>query len=163
MGRPSLWSISWLRHQMVYSSQFLPPRPAKVMIYATWCRHFPSLVLSCFSGVQSILGYVRPRRIVAVHPPKTGRRSIWRSLQIGTAFTRHCDVIGLQMLLWRMQTWTETQQLTHLWFWSHDSDHPWSIASSPDLLNYLKNVPSTSGVASFHLIATIITWKYHVR
>ena len=51
----------------------------KVTIYATRCRRF----LSCFSGLQRILGYVRPRRIVAVHPPKTGRRrSIWRRLQI---------------------------------------------------------------------------------
>ena len=43
-----------------------------------------SLFLSSFLGMQRILGYVRPRRIVG-----TGRsRSIWRSLQ---------------MLLWRMQ------------------------------------------------------------
>ena len=59
-----------------------------------------SLFLSTFSGMQRILGYVRSWRIVAVHPPKTGeRRSIWRSLQTGTAFTWRCVVIGLQMLL----------------------------------------------------------------
>ena len=29
---------------------------------------------------------------------------IRRSLQIGTAFPRHCDLIGLQMLLWMMHT-----------------------------------------------------------
>ena len=50
-----------------------------------------------FSGVQRILGYVRPRRIVAVHPPERRKRRLhleepsnWDSL--------------LQMLLWRMQT-----------------------------------------------------------
>ena len=64
-----------------------------------------SLLLSSFSGTQRILGYVRPRRIVAVHPPKTGkRRNIWRSLLMWTTFMRHCDVIVLQMLLRRMQT-----------------------------------------------------------
>ena len=47
-----------------------------------------SLFLSSFSIVQRILGYVRP--------PRTGRRrSVWRSLRIGTAFTWHCDIIGL--------------------------------------------------------------------
>ena len=92
------------------TSRFLPPRPAKVTIYATRCRHF-SVFLSSFPGAQRILGYVRPWRTVVLHPPKTGkRRSIWRSLQTGTDFTRRCDVIGLQMLLWRIQTWTETQQ-----------------------------------------------------
>ena len=92
MWRSDLWSISWL-----------PPRYAKVTIYAMWGRHF--LFLSSFSGTQRILGYVRPRRIEVVHPPKTGRRrSIWRSLQIGTAVAWRCDVIGLQMLFWRMQT-----------------------------------------------------------
>ena len=57
-----------------------------------------------FFGVQRILEYVRPRRTVAVHPPKRGkRRSIWRSLRIRTAFTQHCDIVGLQMVLRRMQ------------------------------------------------------------
>ena len=64
-----------------------------------------SLFLSSFSGVQRILGYVRPWRIVAVHPPKRGkRRSIWRSLWNGTASAQRCDVFGLQMLLRRMQS-----------------------------------------------------------
>ena len=39
---------------------FLPPRPTKVMIYATRCRHFLSFFF-IFLGVQ---------RIVAMHPPK---------------------------------------------------------------------------------------------
>ena len=105
MGRSSLQSISWLHHQMFYP---------KVTISATQAhesddlRHEMSpfsLFLSSFSGVQRILGYVRPRRIVAVHPPQRGkRRSIWRSLQIGTTVTRRSDVIALYMLLWQMQT-----------------------------------------------------------
>ena len=50
-----------------------------------------SLFLSYFSGTQRILGYVRPRRIVAAHPPKTWRRrSIWRRRQTGTASARRC-------------------------------------------------------------------------
>ena len=86
------------------SSQFLPPRPTKVTIYATQCRHFLSFFPS-FSGAERILGYVRPRRMVALHPPKRGkRRSIWRSLQIETAVARRCDVIGHLILLRRMQT-----------------------------------------------------------
>ena len=69
------------------TSQFLLPRPTKVTIYTTWSGHFFwPFFLSSFSGVQRILGYVRPQRIVAVRPPETGRRrSIWRSLQTGTA------------------------------------------------------------------------------
>ena len=35
-----------------------------------------SLFLSSFSGAQRILGCVRPRRIVAVRPPKTGKRRL---------------------------------------------------------------------------------------
>ena len=55
------------------TSRFLPPRPAKVTIYVTQCRHFLSF-LSSFSGVQRILGYLRPRSIVAVHLSRTGKR-----------------------------------------------------------------------------------------
>ena len=43
-----------------------------------------SFFLSAFSGVQRILGYLRPWRMVAVHPPGTGsRRSLWRSFRLG--------------------------------------------------------------------------------
>ena len=52
------------------TSRFLPPRSTKVTIYTTRCRHF----LSFFLGVQRILGYGRRLRIIAVHPPKTGKR-----------------------------------------------------------------------------------------
>ena len=59
MWRSSLWSISWLRHQMFYPH---------VTISAT------IFSLSYFFYVaQRILGYVRPRRIVAVHPPQRER------------------------------------------------------------------------------------------
>ena len=84
-------------------SWFLPPRPSK----SDDLRHAMSpfsLFLSSF--VQRILGYVRPQRIVAVHPPwREKRRIIWRSLQSGTAFVLCCDVIGLQMLLQRTLNW----------------------------------------------------------
>ena len=57
--------------------------------------------LSSFWGVQRILGYVRPRRIVAVHPPKRGKRRPHLWVAFGGAFElgqpSHCDVIGLQM------------------------------------------------------------------
>ena len=66
-------SISWLRHHFTLTSWFLPPRPVKVTIYATQCRHFLSFFL-LFSGMLRILGYRRPRRIVVVHPPKWGKR-----------------------------------------------------------------------------------------
>ena len=62
------------------TSRFLPPRPTKVTIYATRCRHFLFfflLFLSSFAGAQRIVGYVRQQRMVVVRPPKT--RSIWRS------------------------------------------------------------------------------------
>ena len=59
--------------------------------------------ISSFSGVQNILGYGRPRRIVAVHPPETGERRphLWGAFggafEIRTAFMWCCDIIGLQM------------------------------------------------------------------
>ena len=83
-------------------SWFLPPRPAKVTIYATWCRHF--LSFSYFSGAQRILGYVRPRRIVKREKKAAFVGCIWRSLRMRTAFVWRCDIIGVQMLIWRMQT-----------------------------------------------------------
>ena len=79
MRRSSLWSISWLRHQMFH---------LYIAISAAQAHESDDL----FWAPQRILGYVRPRRIVAVHPPETGKRR------------PHCDVIGLQMLLRTMQT-----------------------------------------------------------
>ena len=52
------------------------------------CRYFLSFFL-LFSGKQRILGYVRPRRIAAVHPPKREKRRLhleeplnWGSLRM---------------------------------------------------------------------------------
>ena len=108
----SLWSISWLCHQMFHPYITISAAQAHE---SDDLRHTMSpltLFLSSFLGVQRILGYVRPRRIAAVHPPKTGRRrSIWRSLRIGTDFMQRCDVIGLQMLLRRTQQMFETLQI----------------------------------------------------
>ena len=56
MWRSSLWSISWLLHQM-FCPYVIISRPIKVTTYATRCRHFLSL---SFSGIQRNLGYVRP-------------------------------------------------------------------------------------------------------
>ena len=102
MGRSSLWSTSCLRHQMFYPYVTISAAQARE---SNDLRHtmLPfSLFLSFFSGVQRILGYVRPRRIIEVHPLKRGKEGafvgcIWRSLYIGTAFARHSDVIGFQM------------------------------------------------------------------
>ena len=110
MWRSSLWRISWLRHQIFYPYVTISAAQAHESDDLHHAMSPFSLFLSSFSCAQRILGYVRPLRIVAVHPPKTGkRRSIWKSLQTGTDFTLRCDIIGFQMLLRRMQTWTETQ------------------------------------------------------
>ena len=101
MWRSSLWSISWLRHQMFYPYVTISGTQA---CESDDLSPFPCF-LSSFSGMQWILGYVKMRRIAAVHPPKKGRRrSICRSLRIGTTFTQRCDIIGLQTLVRRMQT-----------------------------------------------------------
>ena len=78
-----------LEHFLVWSPDVLPLRH-------DFCRPF-SLFLSSFLGTQRILGYVRPRRKVAVHPTK-------RRTPLKGAFTGRCHIIGLQMLLRRMQT-----------------------------------------------------------
>ena len=68
-----------------FTSRFLPHRPAKVTIYAPRCHHFLSFFL-LFSGVKRISGYVRPQKIVAIHPLKRGKRRphLWAAL--GGAF-----------------------------------------------------------------------------
>ena len=45
-----------------------------------------SLYLSSFSGVETILGLCDARRIVAVHPPKTGKRRLHLWATFGGAF-----------------------------------------------------------------------------
>ena len=87
MWRSSLWSISWLSHQMFYPHITISAAQAPNSDDLHHAISPFSLFLSSFSGSQRILGYVRPRRIVEVHPPRIGRRrSLWRSLQTGTDF-----------------------------------------------------------------------------
>ena len=71
MGRSRLWSISWLCQQM-----FCPYITISASKSDNLRREMSpfSLFRSSFSGVQRILGHVRPRRIVAVQPPKRGKR-----------------------------------------------------------------------------------------
>ena len=98
MGRSSLWSISWLRHQMFYPYIMISVAQARESDDLHHAMSPFSLFLSSFSGAQRILGYVRPWRIVVVDPPKTKRRSIWRSLQIGAAFAWRSDGLTQQDL-----------------------------------------------------------------
>ena len=73
------------------------------MISAAQARESDDLrnVMSPFSiFLSSFLGYVRPREIEAVRPPKRGEEGaflvcIWRSLRIGTAVACSCDIISL--------------------------------------------------------------------
>ena len=97
MWRSRLWSVSWLCHQMFYLYVTISAAQARESDDLRHAMSPFSLFLSSFSGVQRILGYVRPRRIVVLHPPKTEEGAF------GGAFAQRCDVIGLQMLLRRMQ------------------------------------------------------------
>ena len=89
MWRSRLWSISWLRHQMFY--------PYAAQASESDDLHnvmsLFSLFLSSFTSTKNL---ERPWRIVAVNPPKRGKRRSICGL--------HCDETGLQMLLSRMQT-----------------------------------------------------------
>ena len=118
-SRSSLWSISWLCHQMFYPYVKISAAQARESDNLRHALTPFSLCLSSFLGTQRILGYVRPGRIVAVHLEDP---SDW------DAFVRRCDVIGLQMLLWKMQilltaqwglTWSGGEELKVLFcdFW----------------------------------------------
>ena len=73
----SFWSISWLRHQMFYPYVTISAAQVRESDDLHHTMSPFSLLLSSFSGMQRILGYVRPRRTVAVHPLKRGKiRSI---------------------------------------------------------------------------------------
>ena len=102
-----IWLLWSLEHFLAVSQDVLPLRHDFFRPGSWKWRSTPrdvvspvSLFLSSFSGAQRIFGYVRPRRIVVVRPPKRGKR---RSI-CGTAFRLLCYVICLQMLLRRMQT-----------------------------------------------------------
>ena len=77
MGQSSLWSISWLRHQMFYPYIMISAAQARESDDLHHHTMSPSsLFLSSFLGAQRILGYVRPWRIVAVHPPERVKRRL---------------------------------------------------------------------------------------
>ena len=85
------------------TSRFLPPRPAKVTIYAAWCRHFLSffLLFECTNNL-GICEATKDRS--GASSRNREKKEHLEELQTGTDFTLHCDIIGLQMLLWRMQS-----------------------------------------------------------
>ena len=106
MLRSSLWSISSLHHQM-FTLRLLST-PTTVMIYAMRCRHFLSFYF-IYRPAKN-LGICEAMKDSSCASSKNrGKKDafvscIWRSLQIGTAFARRSDIIGLQMLLRRLQT-----------------------------------------------------------
>ena len=67
-------SISWLRHQMFYPYIMISDAQARESDDLRHAMSPFSLFLSLVSDTQTILGYVSPRRIVAVHPPKRWKR-----------------------------------------------------------------------------------------
>ena len=97
-------------------SPFLPPRPAKVTIYATWCCHFRSFFLLLRPGKETW----RPWRIVAMHPPKRGKRRphLWAALEEALNWDSLCTA------MWHnwpsnaasegCRPWIETQQSTEV-------------------------------------------------
>ena len=86
MGRSSLWSISRLHHQMFYPYVLISAAHACESDDLCHVMSPFSLFLSSFLGAQRILGYVSPRRIVAVHPPRRGRRKAHLWAAFGGAF-----------------------------------------------------------------------------
>ena len=69
---------------------FLVASPDVLSLRQDFCR-------SSFSGSQRILGYVRPQRIVALHPPIRGKR---RSI-CGLHLEESLDWDRLHVALWR--------------------------------------------------------------
>ena len=92
--------VSWNVPALTHTSRFLSTRPAKVMIYATQWRHF---LFFSFFGPAKNPGILEDAKNSSCASYKTREKDaafvgcIWMSLQIETAFVRHCDVIGLQM------------------------------------------------------------------
>ena len=116
MGRSSLWSISWLRHQMFYPYVTISAAQAQESDYLRYAMSPFSLFLSSFSGTQRILGYVRPWRIVVVDPPKTKRRSIWRSLRIGAAFAWRSDGLAFKCFSEGCRRWRHSKTFLLNWW-----------------------------------------------
>ena len=70
----------------------------------TWKWRLFSLFLSSFSGGQRILGYVRPWRIVALHPAKTGKRRSICGLHLD-------EPLDWDSLLWLWRNWPSNAPL----------------------------------------------------
>ena len=81
-----------------------------------------SLFLSPFSGTQRILGYVRPRRVVAVHPPKRGKRKphLWAAFggafRLGSFCATLWRNLPLNVVSNGCTLWIETQHVCFLCF-----------------------------------------------
>ena len=101
MGWSRLRSFSWVRHQMFYAT-----------ISAAYARESDdlrhvmlpfSLFLFFFFGHAKNLGIFEATKDSSRASSKNRKKKaafvgcIWRSLRIGTAFVRRCDVIGLQL------------------------------------------------------------------
>ena len=69
----SLWSTSWLRHQMFYPYVMISAGQARESDDLRHAMSPYSLCLSSFLGVQR-MGYVRSQSMLAAHPPETGKR-----------------------------------------------------------------------------------------
>ena len=102
-GQSSLWSFSWLRNQMFYPCVMISAAQACESDGLSHAMSPFSLFLSSFSGLRRILGYLRPRRIAAVRPPKRGIRIHICGLHLEEPFNwdnlhnlRLSDVIVLQ-------------------------------------------------------------------
>ena len=143
MGRSSLWSTSWLRHQMFYTY---------ITISATQARENDDLhrtispfspYLSSFSGVQRFLVYVRPQRIVALHPPKTGKRGPHLWAVFGGAF-------GLG------RNWPSNEASKGRRPWIEAQQQSVSCVLPSYVFSFLLNVclPLSAGIDSFLLCAS---------
>ena len=104
--------MSWLRHQMFYPYLTISATQA---CKSDDLRHVMSpfsLFLSSFRARNKswdMWGNAMCNMWCGASSKKREKKAasvgcIWRSLQTGRAFTLRCYVIGLQMLLWRMQT-----------------------------------------------------------
>ena len=110
MGWSSLWSISWLRHQIFYPNIMISAAQARE---SDDLRHVmsPFLFLFLLSWIHKeswdMWGHEGSERCVLQKQGEEGA-----SGEPQTAFVWRCDVMGLEMLRWRMQNWTETQQMS---------------------------------------------------
>ena len=95
MGRSRLWSISWLPHQMFYTYIMISAGQARECDDLHHVMSPFSLFLSSFLGAKRLLGYLRPWRIVVMHPPGRGNRRNIRGLHLEPS-----DRDSLHVALW---------------------------------------------------------------